>query len=814
LHRLGIQAFEPVLIEGKAIQIHPLVCQAFNADFDGDQMAVHLPLSLAAQAEARTLMLSSHNLLKPADGKPIVGPTQDMIMGIYYMTVEKSDAPVTPCDELLAPKYKKQRRDRHTKYFANEDEIVTTYELGKIDLHEPALVRIDKKSVIESVPFKRTVPTNRIIETTCGRVIFNQLMPKDAAFFNISLNKGLVGDIVANLVKSHGINATVETLDKIKSKSFYFATKAGLTIAIGDVTIPPEKWSIIDEVEKKVLALEKQREKGEISENFWYIETIGLWTSATNRVTEALMKNFDRMNPVNMMAKSGARGNIQQVRQLGGMRGLMADPSGRIMELPIKANFREGLTVLEYFISTHGARKGLADTALRTADSGYLTRRLVDVAQDVIVIDEDCGTSNFMLLEPNKFGKKVLQTLSERLLGRTSAQDLIDEETGEIIVRVGEIIDEDMISKIEAFNLDSFKVRSVLTCQTLRGVCQKCYGRDMATARLVEIGSPIGIIAAQSIGEPGTQLTMRTFHTGGVAGQDITQGLPKVELLFELFEARYQKEGALISPISGTVEINDDPFVMSITPKEPKPEVARKKKESDKEKAKKTKKGKAKKKDPDTKTTFTHEDIIGRKVLVSHGEKIRKGTQLTQGLVNPKRVLALKGIRECQRFLVDEVQSVYKDQGVDTNDKHIEVIVRQMLRFVKIIDPGDSDLLKGDLIDSGRFERIFSRFKKAKMQPPKAEPILLGISRASLTTESFLSTASFQETTKVLTNAAVEGMTDYLRGLKENVIIGRLVPVGTGQEKFKNLMVHYSKTPIAPKAVESISEVIDYDDDE
>ncbi len=795
LHRLGIQAFEPVLIEGKAIQIHPLVCQAFNADFDGDQMAVHLPLSLAAQAEARTLMLSSNNLLKPADGKPIVGPTQDMIVGIYYLTVELADMPLTSCSELFKPKFQNLRQSRGTRFFANEDELITTYELDKIKLHEPALVRISKASVVEQIPFRKAIPTNRVIETTCGRVIFNQLMPNDIPFYNVMLNKSLVGDIVANLYKTHGVHVTVEMLDKVKEESFKFATKAGLTISISDVTIPPTKWDIIADTEKKIAILDKQKQSGKIDDLQWYQDTIHYWTSATNQVTKALMEHFDRMNPIYLMSTSGARGNIQQVRQLAGMRGLMADPSGRIMELPIKSNFREGLTVLEYFISTHGARKGLADTALRTADSGYLTRRLVDVAQDVIITEEDCQTTESMEAKPTKFGKRIVQKLGERILGRTSAQDLIDEETGEIIVRIGEIIDEEMVEKIEALKLNKFTVRSVLTCQTNRGVCQKCDGRDLATARLVEIGTPIGIIAAQSIGEPGTQLTMRTFHTGGVAADhDITQGLPKVELLFELFEARYQKEGALITDTAGTIRINNDPFIMTIECKEHDAQVAR---DLELEKDKKTKGKKKKKKRDEIQTTFTLDDIVGRKLLVVDGDKVRKGEKLTHGMVNPRRVLALQGIRECQKFLVDEVQSVYKEQGVDTNDKHIEVIIRQMLRFVKITDPGDTDLLTGDLVDHSRFDKICLRYIDAKLQPPKSDPILLGISKASLSTESFLSTASFQETTKVLTNAAVEGKTDYLRGLKENVIIGRLVPVGTGQEKFQNLMVKLAHAPIS-----------------
>jgi DNA-directed RNA polymerase subunit beta' len=802
LHRLGIQAFEPVLIEGKAIQIHPLVCQAFNADFDGDQMAVHLPLSLAAQAEARTLMLSSNNLLKPADGKPIVGPTQDMIMGIYYMTVDLDNKPVIPYEDIQKPKAKKLREDRKTKYFPNEDDLITTYELGMIDLHDPVMVRLTKNSVIESFPFRRIVVTNKIIETTCGRILFNQLLPTDLPYFNMTLEKKTIGTIVANLYKTHGNHVTVETLDKIKSRSFWFATQAGLTIAIGDVTIPPDKQSIIDATDRKVLELEKLYDQGKIDDTQLYEERIGLWTTATNQVTDALFSHLNKMNPIALMANSGARGNKQQVRQLAGMRGLMADPSGRIMELPIKSNFREGLTVLEYFISTHGARKGLADTALRTADSGYLTRRLVDVAQDVIVIEHDCGTSNFMEVKPNVSGRKVIQALGERVLGRVAAQDVIDEETGEIIVRTGEMIEEEAVEKIDSLKLSTLKVRSVLTCQTHRGVCQKCYGRDLGTNRLVEIGTPIGIIAAQSIGEPGTQLTMRTFHTGGVAGkgqQDITQGLPMVELLFELFEARYQKEGAIIAPASGTIEINEEPFVLRISTKSVS--------------AKELKDPKSKKRKD---TTFTVEDLIGKKLLVAQGEKVKKGEAITQGMVNPRRVLALQGIRECQRFLVDEVQSVYKNQGVDTNDKHIEVIVRQMLRFVKITDPGDSDLLRGDLVDSGRFERVHYQFKRGKKRPPKAEPVLLGISKASLSTESFLSTASFQETTKVLTNAAVEGKTDYLRGLKENVIIGRLVPVGTGQDKFHSLMINLSKihSGIEPEDIEIPDIAMDQDIDD
>jgi DNA-directed RNA polymerase subunit beta' len=514
-------------------------------------------------------------------------------------------------------------------------------------------------------------------------------------------------------------------------------------------------------VEREVKDEEERKRQIRVLEEERYISTIKHWTEITSQVTELMMRNFDPFNPVFMMAHSGARGKVNQIKQLAGLRGLMADPTGRIIELPIKSNFREGLTVLEYFISTHGARKGLADTALRTADSGYLTRRLVDVAQDVMIVEEDCGTEDYVELAASMDGKKVVQTLAERILGRVAAENILDEETGEIIVTKGELIDEEAAEKIETLGIQSVRVRSVLSCASRNGVCRMCYGRDLGMGRMVEVGAPIGIIAAQSIGEPGTQLTMRTFHTGGVAGlgqYDITQGLPQVELLFELFEARYQRKGAVIAPISGKIQISEEPFLVTIRPR-----VGSKAKE----------------------VTFDADHFAGKKLIVSDGDRVKKGEPLTRGLVNPREILLLSGVRATAQFLVDEVQSIYKGQGVNTNDKHIEVIVRQMLKFLKVTEPGDSDFLEGDLIEAYRFEDVVKELEKQKLKPPKAEHVLLGISKASLFSESFLSASSFQETTKVLTNAAIEGRVDYLRGLKENVIIGRLVPVGTGRSDFR-----------------------------
>ncbi|HEX9743836.1 MAG TPA: DNA-directed RNA polymerase subunit beta', partial [bacterium] len=811
LHRLGIQAFEPVLIDGKAIQIHPLVCAAFNADFDGDQMAVHLPLSLAAQAEARLLMLSANNILLPADGKPVVSPSHDMILGLHYMTIcTNEDEEVFDRYEDAIKKDKKFKLD-NPKFFSDEDELKLAYDLEKISLQEPVFARIKRDSMRLSEE-KRVFPVgNTYILTTIGRILFNQVMPDDFPFFNYTLNKEDINEIITQLHKIFGVSITVDVLDELKRIGFLYSTKAGITIGMQDVVIPQQKYELISAAEKQVekyqatfdrevkkvqskgLSEDEKNKQIKALEEERYIDTIKHWTEVSTTITELMMENFDKMNSVYMMAHSGARGKVSQIKQLAALRGLMADPTGKIIELPITSNFREGLTVLEYFISTHGARKGLADTALRTADSGYLTRRLVDVAQDVMIVEIDCGTEDYIELKEAREGRKVIQTLAERSLGRIVAENILDVETGEIIVAKGEVIDESHLDKIEALGLETLKVRSVLSCASRNGVCRSCYGRDLGTGRNVEIGTPIGIIAAQSIGEPGTQLTMRTFHTGGIAGlgqYDITQGLPQVELLFELFEARYQKKGAVIAPISGTVKIHEEPFLLTI-----KPKTGSKYKE----------------------VTFDADQFAGKTRLVVDGDKVKKGEPLTRGLVNPRELLQLSGVRATAQFLVDEVQSIYKGQGVNTNDKHIEVIVRQMLKFLRVTDPGDSDFLEGDLIEAYNFEEASAELEAQKMKLPKAEHVLLGISKASLFSESFLSASSFQETTKVLTNAAIEGRVDYLRGLKENVIIGRLVPVGTGRNDFKYFV------PIVNEEEEDASDEFeeqlewdpsDYDDDE
>ncbi len=775
LHRLGIQAFEPVLINGKAIQIHPLVCQAFNADFDGDQMAVHLPLSLAAQAEARLLMLSANNILLPADGSPIVGPTQDMIIGVFYLTILKTKEIYDRFKAIYKTKDHRFDKDmiKGMKFYSDEDELRLAYDLGEIGLHDLVMVRINKNTMLLQTGEKVIALESRVIVSTLGRVIMNAIFPAELPFFNQALSKKEIGDIIGQLYKRFGVAVTVDVLDELKSRAFYFATKGGLTIAIGDVFIPKEKEQIIAEADKDVVRITKEYEQGKVTDEERHTQVVDRWNKCTKDLTSTLIEKFDRMNPVYQMSTSGARGKIDQVRQLCAWRGLMAGPTGETIELPIKSNLREGLGVLEYFISTHGARKGLADTALRTADSGYLTRRLVDVAQDVMIVEEDCGTADFVEIGPTYEKKKLVQTISERVLGRICAENIIDEETGEIIVKVNQMIDEDVALKIEQLDIPSVKCRTILSCESPRGICRKCYGRDLATGRMVEIAAPVGIIAAQSIGEPGTQLTMRTFHTGGVAGDDITKGLPQVELLFELFDARYQRTGAIITPVGGTVEFLEPNLIIV------RPRVGSKSKPA----------------------IFKREDFTGKHISVEEGDKVKKGQPLTrESLINPREILKVKGVRETQLFLVQEVQSIYKSQGVNTNDKHIEVIVRQMLKFVKITGAGDSTFLEGDLVERYRFSRICKQLEKAKKAIPEAEPVLLGISKASLSTESFLSAASFQETTKVLTNAAIEGKSDQLRGLKENVIIGRLVPVGTGRSRMRHLYPEMTETPSVHRA--------------
>jgi len=734
LHRLGIQAFEPVLVEGRALQIHPLVCTAYNADFDGDQMAVHVPLSAEAQAEARLLMSSVNNILNPKDGRPVVTPTQDMVLGSYYLTMDK---PLTR---------------KNMKMFSSREEAIYVYEAGEVTLHEP--VKVMRKG--------------EIIETTTGRIIFDLAIPDELGFYNEVIGKKQLGKIVTKCFYSLGNEATAKMLDEVKRLGFKYSTKAGITIGITDIVIPEQKKVILTEAEKQVEIIQKQYRRGLITEEERYLLVIGVWNKATDDVTKALLDNLDHFNPVYMMANSGARGNIQQIRQLAGMRGLMADPSGRTIELPIKSNFRDGLAVLEFFISTHGARKGLADTALRTADSGYLTRRLVDVAQDVIVREDDCGTNSGIYVKEIKDGNEHIENLSERIIGRVAMADVLHPKTGEVLVQAKkEISEEDAASIIEA-GIDQVYIRSVLTCKSRYGVCCKCYGRNLATGKRVEIGEAVGTIAAQSIGEPGTQLTMRTFHTGGVAGDDITQGLPRVE---ELFEARKPKGQATITEVDGEVRINDLKGRKEV-------EISH----SGDEK-------------------YIYQIPYGSRIKVKNGDFVEAGNELTEGSINPHELLKIKGLRGVQAYLLKEVQRVYRLQGVDINDKHIEVTIRQMLRKVKIEDPGDTKLLPGALIDVFEFEEENAKVFARGEEPGTAKPVLLGITKASLATDSFLSAASFQETTRVLTEAAIKGKMDPLLGLKENVIIGKLIPAGTGMSRYRNINIKSNEetAPIIPE---------------
>lgn len=887
LHRLGIQAFEPVLSEGRAIKIHPLVCTAYNADFDGDQMAIHVPLSAEAQAEARVLMLSAHNILSTKDGRPVAVPTQDMVLGSYYLTIERDNA------------------QGEGAIFANADEALLAYYHEEVDLHAKVKIRI---------------PGRGLVNTSVGRFIFNDVLPEELRSYKmvdgewhlgILMDKKQLGKLVAESYRLYGNGKTANVLDSVKKLGYSFACRAGVTIAISDIKIPEAKKEILAKTEMEVTGIDKQYRRGLLTENERYERVIELWTKATDDVTKALMDNLDRFNPVYMMANSGARGNIQQIRQLAGMRGLMADPSGRIIDWPIKANFREGLTVLEYFISTHGARKGLADTALRTADSGYLTRRLVDVAQDVIVREEDCDVVGInlirerarlaqsstnavtmlretllgrvlaqevidpktadvlleqdtilddeklliigehgvpeirvrgslvadedvnssanvevvslgepeekvrtalkeamirdmlgknitepvknnageviveadvplteecietilssdarevkvrnnnikgILVEAIKEGSGIIEALHDRIVGRVAAEEVVDEATGEVIVPLNGEITEEIAERICKVR-DKVLIRSVLTCKSQYGVCIKCYGRNLATGHMVDVGEAVGIIAAQSIGEPGTQLTMRTFHTGGVAGDDITQGLPRVE---ELFEARKPKRPAVIAEVEGKADVKETKGMRKVTILPPVGEER------------------------------VYQIPYGARMSVKDGAEIHIGQRLTEGSVNPHDILRVQGLKETQRYLVYEVQKVYKSQGVEINDKHIEVMVRQMLHKVKIEEAGDTELLPGEYIDINSFEEENAKAIEAGGEPAVARPILLGITKASLATDSFLSAASFQETTRVLTEAAIKGKVDPLLGLKENVIIGKLVPAGTGMSRYRNIKV-------------------------
>ena len=756
LHRLGIQAFEPTLVEGKAIKLHPLVCTAFNADFDGDQMAVHLPLSVEAQAECRFLLLSPNNLLKPSDGGPVAVPSQDMVLGIYYLTQERPGA------------------KGEGKAFKNMNEAIIAYENHEITLHAKIKVKcqgINKNGEMES----------RIIESTLGRFIFNEIISQDLGFVDRSkdenflkleidfhVGKKQLKQILEKCINNHGATKTAETLDAIKSLGYKYSTKAAMTVSISDMEVPAAKKEILAEAESTIENISRNFRRGLLTEEERYKAVIETWKEADDEITEALLTGLDKYNNIFMMADSGARGSDKQIKQLAGMRGLMADTSGRTIELPIKSNFREGLDVLEYFISAHGARKGLSDTALRTADSGYLTRRLVDVSQDLIIRETDCceGKDEIpgMWISAFMDGKEVIETLEERITGRYACDDMYDDE-GELIVEANHMITPKRAARIvntkaiiDAGDAAKVKIRTILTCKSHIGICAKCYGSNMATGEPVQVGEAVGIIAAQSIGEPGTQLTMRTFHTGGVAGDDITQGLPRVE---ELFEARKPKGLAIISEFGGKVTLRD----------------TKKKREviiTDEENGQ----------------TKAYLIPYGSRIKVMDGQVLEAGDELTEGSVNPHDIMKIKGVRAVQDYMLREVQRVYRLQGVEINDKHIEVIVRQMLKKVRIENNGDSDFLPGTMVDTLEYEDTVEALAAEDKEVPEGKQIILGITKASLATNSFLSAASFQETTKVLTDAAIKGKIDPLIGLKENVILGKLIPAGTGMKRYRNISLH------------------------
>ncbi len=748
LHRLGIQAFEPILVEGRALKIHPLVCTAYNADFDGDQMAVHVPLSVEAQAEARFLMLAANNILKPQDGRPVVSPTQDMVIGSYYLTIHKEGA------------------RGEGNYFSSVDEAILAYNTGNIDLQAMVNVRVTKEVNGEM--------KTGIIQTTTGRLIYNQAIPQDLGYMDRSVPENELKFEVDNLVDKKQIGKIVDlcfaklgptqtsfVLDEIKRLGFHYSTVGAITVSVSDIVIPDQKKTLIAEAEEKVIKIERQYKRGLLTNKERKENAVKVWAETTNLVTTALMNNLDKFNPIFMMANSGARGSTNQIRQLAGMRGLMADPNGEVIEIPIRANFREGLSVLEFFISSHGARKGLADTALRTADSGYLTRRLVDVSHNVIIREVDCYASlgenvqGIRMTDLNN-GKEIIESLEDRIRGRVLAQDVVNDETGEVIALTNDLVTNELAHKIVKAGKREVFIRSVLTCKSEHGVCARCYGSNMATGNLVDIGEAVGVIAAQSIGEPGTQLTMRTFHTGGVAGGDITQGLPRVE---ELFEARKPRGLAVISEIAGRVSIND----------------TRKKRE----------------------IMVTGENLeaktylipYGSRLVVSEGDVVEAGDELTEGSINPNDILKIKGVKGVQAYLIKEVQMVYRMQGVEIADKHLEIIVRQMLKKCKIEDAGDTSMLPGELVDIFRFEKENEQMLAEGKKTATASRVLLGITKASLSTNSFLSAASFQETTRVLAEAAIKGKVDPLLGLKENIIIGKLIPAGTGMKRYKDIDV-------------------------
>ena len=753
LHRLGIQAFEPTLVEGKAIKLHPLVCTAFNADFDGDQMAVHLPLSVEAQAECRFLLLSPNNLLKPSDGGVVAVPSQDMVLGIYYLTQER-------------PGVKGEG-----KFFKSINEAITAYENGIVTLHSRITVRRSGVNAQGEVEIKN-------IESTLGRFIFNEILPQDLGFVDRSnpdnfltlevdfhVGKKQLKQILEKCIDVHGATGTAETMDHIKALGYKYSTRAAMTVSISDMTVPAAKKDILADAEKTVETITRKFHRGLLTEEERYKAVVNTWFAADDKLTKALMAGLDRYNNIFMMADSGARGSQAQIKQLAGMRGLMADTSGRTIELPIKSNFREGLDVLEYFISAHGARKGLSDTALRTADSGYLTRRLVDVSQELSIREVDCSVDRDEIpgMEIGEFadGKELIESLEERITGRFSCENIYD-DNGELIVKANHMITPKRAARIvrtkavmDAGPKARIKIRTILTCKSHIGVCAKCYGANMATGEPVQVGEAVGIIAAQSIGEPGTQLTMRTFHAGGVAGDDITQGLPRVE---ELFEARKPKGLAIIAEFGGTVSVRDT---------KKKREVVVTNKETGDSKA--------------------YLIPYGSRIKVLEGQELEAGDELTEGSVNPHDILAIKGVRAVQDYMIREVQRVYRLQGVDINDKHIEVIVRQMLKKIRIENNGDSDYLPGVMVDALDYEDTVEELTKEGKEPPEGSQVMLGITKAALATNSFMSAASFQETTKVLTDAAIKGKIDPLVGLKENVIIGKLIPVGTGMKRYRSV---------------------------
>ena len=775
LHRLGIQAFEPVLVEGKAIKLHPLVCTAYNADFDGDQMAVHVPLFVEAQAECRFMLLSPNNLLKPSDGAPVAVPSQDMVLGIYYLTLEK------PGDK------------GEGKFFRNVNEAIMAYENKVITLQ--ARIKIRKEGVINGEK------VSRVVESTLGRFIFNEIIPQDLGFVDRTnpendlvpevdflVGKKQLKKIIDKCINTHGATKTAEVLDMIKSTGYKYSTVSAITVSVSDMSVPEAKQQLLADAEKTIERITKNFRRGFTTEEERYKAVVETWKQTDDKLTEALLSNLDKYNNIYMMADSGARGSNQQIKQLAGMRGLMADTSGRTIELPIKSNFREGLDVLEYFISAHGARKGLSDTALRTADSGYLTRRLVDVSQDLIIRETDCceGAKEIPGMWINAFldGREVIESLEDRMTGRYAAEDIIDPETGEVLVKANTMITSKRAALVAKKGFETVKIRNVLSCRSHIGVCAKCYGANMATGTPVQVGEAVGIIAAQSIGEPGTQLTMRTFHTGGVAGDDITQGLPRVE---ELFEARKPKGLAIISEFAGVINIRD-------TKKKREVVVT----------------------NNETGETKAYLIPYGSRIKVLEGQVIEAGDELTEGSVNPHDILKIKGVRAVQDYMIQEVQRVYRLQGVDINDKHIEVIVRQMLKKIRIENSGDTEYLPGTLVDVLDFEEINENLTEQGNEPAEGSQVMLGITKASLATNSFLSAASFQETTKVLTDAAIKGKVDPLIGLKENVLIGKLIPAGTGMRRYRATRLTTDANPVMEAALEEdaviadeIEEVID-----